>query len=811
MFSLLKRFWETKKYTLLFLSLLLNAAIVYFAFWIRFDNSIWLPDHNIHKQKKDYLYTEFQRGESLLIAVPLGADFFQPRFISLFSKITEELEKEEGVVEVKNPLTAVTIIPHNNVMEILSFKKALERKIIPDIPSYKRRFTESEYFGRLLSKDYKRIAILIKIEAPLKGYNYERRKKIIQTARRILDAHIGDSLKKASPQKEIKETGERHLTGAVRLNYALAEYSQEDVLIFMPLVIFLLFFLLYFIFHRILEVIIIIYIALSVLGLSFTVFVLRGYNMTAISISLPILIVVIAIADAIHIFNRWYGISSSDSIDSSDSNKSSLKKAAAQTIRETWLPCFLTSATTAIGFGSFYFSEVIPLSQFGELSFIVILLSYVLIMLHMRLFLSLFGNRLKRNKAELHLRLRDFLVSTYTSFTCSARHWILGAVLLLTGLAFYSFTLIRTETNFLDVFFKKSSSVYQDFDYVDKHLGGTGTVDILLNARSPDGKSGEPDEKSEDSNKQSGDPDKNSGDFNNIKALEEIHLLEKKLSEYDAVNYIRSYLNPIRMIHKEFAADWKDKKSALPRNDKQLAQELLFLEFSRGDQETDVLSPSTDFDYTNARIHLQTPNLNSSAAEKIKSYIEENEVIPESAKDYFITGESIYFQALGEYVIDTQLSSIAITVLAIWIIFCIHFRFKLATIGLFANLLPVLLTISAIAYLDIPFDFATVVISSISFCLCVDDTIHFIHFYYIEKKRRIQSDDQIKNVIRMIGLPIFFTSVLFSCGFIVFVFSNLVILIKFGIFTLVSLIFAFTANVIILPALLRLFDKQKQA
>ena len=781
-----------KKIILLLASLTFNGLLIFLTLGTKFDNSIWLPEQNPHKKNKDYLYTEFTRGEDLVIAINLGVDFFQERFIAHLSKITKELEEEEGVVEVKNPLSATTIIQHDKIMQVLSFEEALEQKIIPDLAAYKRRFTQSEYYGQLLSKDYQKLAIVIKIEAPLAEYNYERRDKIRKAARRILDSNLQDSLKSHlyKDEKDKRGIGSIYWTGEVVLNHALAQYTERDLLLLLPVLFVLLFILLYFVFGRLFEVLAILYIALSVLALSFAAFVLRGYPMTAISISLPILILVVAIADAIHIFKRW------DTLSAEISDHS---EGLRRTVQETWMPCLLTSVTTAVGFGSFYFSELIPLRNFGEISLIVILLAYFIIVSHTWFFIYFYGERLQKKDGELYPRLGHFLEASYTSFTSPGRHFILAFFLLLIAVSAYSFRFIRTETNFLDVFFKKSSTIYQDFNYVDEELGGTGAVDILLSARTKEA-------------------------FKNIESLHFIEAAQKDLSAYKQTKHMRSYLTPLRMVHKEFAIDIGEKKNTrnLPHSPEQLAQELLFLEFSRGDQKNDVLSAYIDFDYTNSRIHLQTPNLDSSASKRITLYIKEHldklgavhndnreKKGEKPAKyEYAISGGSIYFQILGDYVINTQLFSILITLGIIWLLFTIEFRFKLATLGVLANTIPILLTCSIIIYLDIPFDFATVLISSVSFAMCVDDSIHFLHLYNIRKKEFPNFDERIKHVIHNIGQPILFTSVLFSCGFLVFALSELVILIKFGVFTLLSLVFAFVANIIVLPALLKLTDNK---
>ncbi len=680
--------FSLKKYLFLFLFFIVNVGLIWLSLYTKFDNSVWLDEKNPHQINKDYLYTEFDHGEELVVAIDLATDFFQQKFIDLFGQITKEIEDQDGVVEVKTPLTATTIIQHKKIMEILSFEDALNKNIIPNIKAYKERFTQSDYYGRLLSKDYQKAVLIIKIEAPIEEYNHYRREKIVKFVNTLLAKH-----------EELKKN---HFSGAVRLNQALARYTHDDLFILLCIALALICFLLYFIFHNIFRVCVIVYVALTALALSFAIFVLFGYSMTSVGVALPVLILVIAVADVIHIFNRWDDISTQFSV--FDNQREILLR----TIQETWLPCLLTSVTTAVGFGSFYFSELIPLSQFAKVSLVVIVFSYVIIVSHLWLCLWIFPNVLRKQSLKMgHPYLEQMLLRIY-QFSLKAHTWIIASLVLLAVLGIYSFSFLYTETNLLDVFFKKDSVVYQDFEYVDEHLGGTGAIDLIVRSKKKE-------------------------TFREIVSLQGHQTIEETMLDYGQVNYMQSYLTPLRMIHKEFARDGQ-LKGDLPTNEGQLAQELLFLEFSRGEKNNDVLSTYVDFDYSNSRIHIQTPNLNSLAASKARRYIEEHVKLPPSQK-YDIAGSSMFFEILGNYVIDTQIASILVTIVFIWLSFMFHFGFRLSIAGVVANVLPVLLSTAMINYLGIPFDFATVLISSVSFGLCVDDTIHFLHFYKLQKNK----------------------------------------------------------------------------
>jgi predicted RND superfamily exporter protein len=107
----------------------------------------------------------------------------------------------------------------------------------------------------------------------------------------------------------------------------------------------------------------------------------------------------------------------------------------------------------------------------------------------------------------------------------------------------------------------------------------------------------------------------------------------------------------------------------------------------------------------------------------------------------------------------------------------------------------------------------TSIISSVVIGMIADDAIHIVWNY----KRRIKNlncskVDEINlfaNSIRKIVFPCTVTSVMFTCGFLVLVFSNMVTIIYFGILCAITIIIAWISDFLIFPALINLFYKPK--
>ena len=285
--------------------------------------------------------------------------------------------------------------------------------------------------------------------------------------------------------------------------------------------------------------------------------------------------------------------------------------------------------------------------------------------------------------------------------------------------------------------------------------------------------------------------------FKKVEVFNQLDKVVLAAENTDMINGSQDIRLPVTLIHKGFN---QNTLTSYPDTDEALEQELLFLEFSRGETKTDVLSSVVDFDYKNSRIEFITHQLPTS---KIKQLIEEiNSAFKEwQFGDVIITGSQFLSYILGEYILESQLVTILITFLFIWLLFITLYGFKLGSIGMIPNILPMVITLSLIPLTNQSFDFATVLISSITLGLCVDDTIHWLHYFTICRKRKL-STPAIKTSITMFK-PLILTSIILGGGFGVLAFSDLVILQKFGIFTTIAIGLAFLADIFILPAVLR--------
>lgn len=690
---------------------------------LQFDRGHWLPPHHPEQQKLDQLAESFSPGEVLVIAFEVGTSFFQPQPMAQLRQLETSLETSLGdlLLDSLSPLSAQHILDTGTGLEIAAYDELLERGLIDSPQSFAQIFAESPYGGRLAADDGKAFALRLRLNSRDEP---ERRNAALAIIKKELAAHPFARAARLTGEPVIKAKLQRE-----------SETGLPPLLLLATAVLVLMGFLLL---RR--RPVIMAALASSFLASScaLALMVLLGHDVNPIALMLPVMLAVIAFADALHVAAH---------VEKQGNVLGGLNAAA--------LPCFLASLTSAVGFGAFILSDIIPLQQFGQTAIVAILMAFPLTLLACFAFLSL--NAQSENKEGDNA----FQIATWVAHRSIRFRRAMGGVLtlVLLGLAI-GLIALRTETNFLSVFFYPQSEIRQDFRFVDERLGGSGGMDIILHA----------------------DKDNLFNQWDGFLAHQQERI---RLSQLPQVHFVESYELALHEAYRGFAGE-----TGLPNNEAELAQLLLFLELSRSENRDDVLSPYAGFLYDKTRLYLRLPDLSSHALAEQIALIEETS--PQGFASREITGFGAFIHALSEEVLTTQRDSFALTLALIAFLFLLQFGWRLGLYGMMANILPVGALAGLIALLGVPFDFGTVLIAGITLGMAVDDAVHFLHAY------RRQPD--LPQVLTLVGKPIVFTSLVFCAGLAVLFISPLAVLDRFALFAIIGLVFSLIACLVLLPA-----------
>jgi predicted RND superfamily exporter protein len=130
---------------------------------------------------------------------------------------------------------------------------------------------------------------------------------------------------------------------------------------------------------------------------------------------------------------------------------------------------------------------------------------------------------------------------------------------------------------------------------------------------------------------------------------------------------------------------------------------------------------------------------------------------------------------------------------------------RLGLLAMIPNLLPIIIALGIMGYLDIPLNTYNLIGGSIAVGLAVDDTIHFFHNfrrYYLESG---DIDFAVSETLGSAGRALLATTMVLVASFWMRLFSDLKVVADFGLVMGIALLVAFLADVLLAPALLRIY------
>ena len=215
-----------------------------------------------------------------------------------------------------------------------------------------------------------------------------------------------------------------------------------------------------------------------------------------------------------------------------------------------------------------------------------------------------------------------------------------------------------------------------------------------------------------------------------------------------------------------------------------------------------------------ARISVSMKDVGSKRLPKILDSISAraNQLFPKEKYDVQLTGTSVTFLEGSTYIINGLKDSIFWAF--ILIAFCMLYLFKSARIlliSLIPNVIPLLITAGLMGWLRIPLKPSTVLVFSVALGIAIDITIRFLVNY--KQELPLNNYDIRKTVIGTIhhtGISIIYTSLVLITGFIIFCFSGFDGTKALGWLTSLTLITATFTNLVLLPAILISFGRNKK-
>jgi predicted RND superfamily exporter protein len=173
-----------------------------------------------------------------------------------------------------------------------------------------------------------------------------------------------------------------------------------------------------------------------------------------------------------------------------------------------------------------------------------------------------------------------------------------------------------------------------------------------------------------------------------------------------------------------------------------------------------------------------------------------------------VTGSGRILATVDHYIVTSQLSSFATAFITVFSVIFVVFRSaRFGLLAIIANGLPVAAVLGLMGWLGISLNIATVMVASVALGVVDDDTIHFIGRFRRETAAGMGDVEAIEVATMQEGRASLTTAIITSLGFGIMVFSSYLPTAWFGGLLAVTMVVAFLAEVLVVPAAITLLPR----
>ena len=574
-----------------------------------------------------------------------------------------------------------------------------------------------------------------------------------------------------------------HLGGIPMIADDMMSYIKNDIVVFGIGVFIFIIFTLWLIFRNFKWVI------MPLLGCATSVVImigllgLIGWKVTVISSNFIALMLILNMAMNIHVTVRFLQLKK-------EFPQLTKSEAVLEASKKMMLPILYTVLTTICAFLSLVFSGIKPIIDFGWMMTLGLIVSLLVTFLLLPSLLNTFSSNNEMNIKDTE---RSFITSALGSFTKNNKILIFGSTLLIVLFSLIGISKLEVENSFIN-YFDKETEIYKGMKKIDDDLGGTTPLNIILKFPVQQIKNDNTDDEfSEWEEENETNEDKSKYWFTRDK-MDKIIKVHDYLETLPEIGKVLSFGSILRV--------------AEDLNNKELQSLEIAVLYSKIPEaiKKEIVTPYISVDKDEARISVRIKDSledlrRNDLIKKINSEL--NTKLGLEKDEYKLAGVLILFNNLLQSLFKSQILTLGIVMLGIFLMFFILFRnITLSFIGVVPNFIAAFFILGIIGLLGIPLDMMTITIAAITIGIAVDNSIHYIYRF---KEEFIKINNYNKTLDRChstVGIAILNTSITIVFGFSILVLSNFIPTIYFGVFTGLAMLLAMISVLTLLPKLI---------
>ncbi|MDR0666325.1 MAG: MMPL family transporter [Campylobacteraceae bacterium] len=756
--------------------------------------------------------TRYPSGlDMLIISFAPKNDLFAPETLRFLDEISQELKKVQRVDSVMSILD-IPLLENGGsaVKELVNDITTLRSPYVNFQKAKEELLTSPIYSENVVSKDLKTTAIIVMLKADETYAKLLEKRNSAREAVTKGDTGAEETFKIASEEfkkyrdelrikerqnideirailKSHNDEGALFLGGVNMIAVDMITFVKSDLVYFGAVLFALLALTLWVIFRQIRYIVLPLLIcAISIISTA-GILGFFGWEVTVISSNFVALQLILTISIILHLIVRYRELASKYP-------KATQKELVLLSTLSKIKPSFFAVFTTIIGFLSLMLANIKPIINLGWMMASGITMSLLIAFTAFPSILAILPKKKLYTKFE-----KEFAFSSFCAKIVD-KH---GFFIVLTAACMIVFALIgiqkiRVENSFIN-YFKSSTQIYQGMKNIDKNLGGTTPMDLIVQFNTDKSADEEEDDFEKEFLEDKNDPKywftpkvtntalgvhdyfENSEFIGKVQSLGTLLKVGKRLNEGRDLDSFE-----LALIY-----------TKLPESYKSM-----------------ILSPYINIEHNELRFTMRLidsdPNLKRN--ELIQKANEElKEIITPDIGTYRLSGAMVLYNNMLQSLFKSQILTLGAVAALFLVIFIPLFgSLKASLLALASNLIPMSVVFGFMGFAGIPLDMMTITIAAISIGMGVDNVIHYIHRF--KEELRLSGGDYTKamyNSHNSIGYAMYYTTVATALGFGVLVFSNFIPTIYFGVLTVAVMIMVFFGAIILLPKLLLIFKPFK--
>jgi predicted RND superfamily exporter protein len=503
---------------------------------------------------------------------------------------------------------------------------------------------------------------------------------------------------------------------------------------------------------------------------------LLNYEITILTGLLPPVIVVIGIPNSVYLLNRYH----------QQINKHGNKAfALSHVIRKVGIVALITNSTTAVGFLVLIFTGIKDLQEFGLVAGINIMATFVVSIILIPAVFSYLPIPNGKQLKHLKFKTLDYALTGIDLIVHRHRYrvFVVTGIVLVFGLI--GVTKIKAVTFIVDDV-PESSQVKKDLAFFEENFSGIMPLEIVV-----------------DSGKKKGVLRQN--------FLDKVNELAESLASEHVISKPVSVISMIKASRQSFYNNNPDYYSLPTSADRNFILRYL----TDGGNNSGILKSFVNEEQSKMRISFKVADIGSVKLDSLIDGVVNKKIealFGDSDIQAKATGTTLLFVKGNKFLVKNLQRSLILAFVIIAIIMGILFKNpKMIAISLIPNIIPLIVIAGLMGYLGVALRPSTVLIFSVVFGISVDDSIHFLAKYRQELfANNFFVPMAISKSIRETGASMIYTSVILFAGFIIFSGSQFISTMMLGVLTSTTLLIAMFANLVVLPALLMVFDDGKR-